>query len=135
METISWDSSFSVGVARLDEQHKRIIGMINLMISAPDNTVKSETISETLTRMTQYAEEHFVTEEQLMEDHGYPDFLAHRDEHREFWKKTETLCMDTMQEHTDLPVDILEFLRGWWNQHILTTDMKYRTFFNERGVK
>jgi hemerythrin len=135
MDKISWDASFSVGVEKLDEQHQRIIGMINLMLSDPEAAVDSETTSEALTRMTQYANEHFKVEEQLMEDHEYPDLAAHKLEHKAFRKSTAMLCVDTMQKYADVPDDILKYLKDWWTRHILITDMKYRSFFNERGVK
>ena len=135
MERISWDTSFSVGVHSIDEQHKRLINMPNKMIDAPDATVESETISDTLTKMTEYTQEHFEAEEQLMEEYKYPDLPTHREVHRAFQEKAATLCIETMDGKTEVPADILDYLKKWWTQHILVTDMKYKDFFEERGVR
>ena len=135
MEKIRWDESFSVGVAQIDEQHKGMINMINLLLAEPEADVRSETVSELLTRMTKYAGEHFETEEGLLAEHGYPELAAHREEHLAFRKKAAGLCFDTMGGRTSVPADVLNYLREWLTQHILTTDMRYRPFFKERGIK
>ena len=66
MDRIDWDPSFSVGVATLDKQHRQIVDMINLLLSDLDATVRSETISDLLTKLTTYASNHFKTEERLL---------------------------------------------------------------------
>lgn len=135
MERIEWNSSFSVGVARLDEQHQRVVHMINRLIEAPGATVRSETISDLLGDLTRYAREHFRTEEQLMEEHGYPDLAPHKEEHRTYRVKIVAFCRAAMVHEDAVPAELLHFMRDWWLQHILEADMKFRDFFVERGVR
>ena len=59
MDEIVWQESFSVGVKDLDDQHKQLIKMINTLINQKDVKVNSETISDLLTELTKYAEDHF----------------------------------------------------------------------------
>ena len=70
MEKIMWDETFSVGVRDLDAQHKQIIILVNTLIEMSDAKVDSEIISDTLTKMTQYAIDHFKKEEQYMLEYG-----------------------------------------------------------------
>ncbi|MCF6159396.1 MAG: bacteriohemerythrin [wastewater metagenome] len=135
MEKILWDESFSVGVRDLDNQHKQILIIVNTLIEMNDAKVNSEIISDTLTKMTQYSLEHFTKEEQYMLDYGYPEYLSHRKQHLEFKKKTSDFCMETMAHKMAVPVEIFVYLRSWWRNHILKEDMKYKKFFNERGLK
>jgi hemerythrin-like metal-binding protein len=65
MEQITWTEDFSVGVVRLDEQHKRLIQMINRLIAKPQTTTESEMVSDLLSDMTNYAQKHFAAEEEL----------------------------------------------------------------------
>ncbi len=134
MDKIDWNPSFSVGVALLDEQHKQIISMINLLFSDSEATVRSETISELLTRMTKYANDHFKTEEGLLEKNGYPQLFAHKEVHKTYRLKVLALCQETMDHKASVPEGLLQYLMEWWVNHILKTDMKYRSFFMERGV-
>ena len=134
MEKIVWNQSFSVGVARLDEQHKKIINMINLLRSKPEVDVRSETVSELLTRLTRYASDHFATEEQLLVEYGYPEVAAHKEAHRAYRMKVVALCQDTMDHNAAVPDELLRFLGDWWVNHILGADMRYSSLLMERGV-
>ncbi len=133
METIIWNESFSVGVRELDEQHKELIRMINKLIETRDTKVDSEMISDILTKMTKYAGYHFQTEEQYMIEYDYPDYSSHREQHKEFRKKTVAFCMDTMAYKETIPTEILSYLKNWLTNHILKSDIKYKSFFNEKG--
>lgn len=135
MEKIEWDHSSSVGVKLLDEQHKQIVDMINLLVSDSDTTVFSETISELLTKLTRYAIEHFQAEESLLEEHGYSDLDCHKEEHIEFRINILALCQATIKHQESVPAELLQVMRDWLMNHILQSDMKYKPFFEERGVK
>jgi hemerythrin-like metal-binding protein len=135
MERIDWNPSFSVGVKALDEEHERIVRMINLLISDPGATVRSETISELLDRLTKYASDHFRTEEQFLEEYGYPDLAGHKEEHKAYRIKMVALCQATTRHEESVPAELLKFIGDWWKNHILEADMKYRPFLTERGVK
>lgn len=135
MEKVEWDDGFSVGVKKLDEQHRKIIGIINKLIDASNLSVDSELISDALMEMTQYASDHFETEEHLMMEYKYPDYKSNKDHHIEFRKRTAGFSMDTLQYKRTVPTEILTYLKEWWVDHILKVDMKYKAFFVERGVK
>ena len=131
---MQWDPSFSVGVAMLDEQHKGIIDMINQLLADPKEDVDSETISHVLNKMTRYAIDHFETEERLMAVHKFPELSAHQEMHTAFRKKTVGFCLDTMTNKDSVIDEIFQYLKDWWTDHILKSDMKFRPFFQERGV-
>jgi hemerythrin len=135
MEKITWGENFSVGVRDLDAQHKQIVIMVNTLIEMNETKVDSEIISDTLTKMTQYAIEHFQKEEQYMLDYGYPEYSSQRKQHQEFKKKTVDFCMETMLHKTTVPTEIFTYLKLWWTNHILQEDMKYKKFFNDRGLR
>ncbi|MEA3350613.1 MAG: hypothetical protein U9Q82_08340, partial [Chloroflexota bacterium] len=48
------------------QQQKMLIAMINKLIEAQDAPIRSETISDIVTRMTDYAQYHFWTKEKLI---------------------------------------------------------------------
>ncbi len=135
VEKIVWNSSFSVGVATLDLQHKRIIEMINRLISSEDLSVSSETVSDLLTKLREYADAHFRAEEEVLAEHGYPDLATQKAEHLEYRRKYVTFCRDTMAKNDAVPEALLAFLKQWWTEHVLVSDMEYRAFLEERGVR
>jgi hemerythrin len=134
MEKIIWNESLSVGVAEIDRQHKQLVDILNQLLGMDGVTVDSETISDTLTRMTDYADYHFKSEEGFMQKYAYPDYATHRREHIAFMRKTAELAMGTMVYRKTVPTDMLEYLKTWLVEHILVSDMKYKQFFNQKGI-
>ncbi len=135
MEKLIWDETFSVGVEILDEQHKKLIKMLNAMIEAPGTDVGSELVSEVLTQMQQYATKHFSQEEEYMIKYGYMYYDQHKAEHKQYMKKMAMLCIETMRQRKAVPTEMLEFLKSWWVNHILKNDMQYKALFNSMGLK
>lgn len=131
MDKINWSSKYSVGIGIIDEQHKRIILMINKIIKEKDANTGSEVISELITRMMQYAREHFKTEENLLIEHGYPYFEEHKSEHMAYHKKAVAFTVATPMGIEDVPEKMKDFLITWWENHILVEDMKYKDFFSK----
>ncbi len=134
MQEITWTEDFSVGVEKLDEQHKILIGMINKLISDPQATTRSETVSQVLGEMTDYALGHFAFEESLMAEHGYPQKKEHLKEHAAFKETTGKFGAATAIDVHGIPEMLLEHLSGWLTHHILEVDMAYKPFFEARGV-
>ena len=134
IELIKWTDEFSVGVARMDEQHRRLIRMINRLLQKPEATTQSESISDLLTEMTGYASEHFRAEEELMSEYGYPRLEDQRLQHKEFRRKTVDFCSATTIGASSVPNTMLTYLREWLVHHILREDMEYKSFFQDKGL-
>ena len=134
MEKLSWDQSLSVGVAEIDREHKQIIEILNLLISDPEANTQSESISETLNMLMQYAQAHFKTEVDLMKKHGYPGLAVHREAHTAFMEKLVAFCLGAMEQQETIPTELVQYITGWLDEHILQEDMKYVSFFKKHGV-
>lgn len=128
MDQIVWSEEFNIGVPKIDRQHKTIVNMLNRLLSASGITTDSETVSDLLTEMTRYAQEHFTAEERFLKEHGYPDLEAHKKQHFYYQKHTVELCTETMKGMQAVPDKLLAHLHKWWVHHILIEDMKYKLF-------
>ena len=134
MEKFNWSSKYSVGVGVIDEQHKRLVLMINRLIGAKEVETGSETISELITQMTQYAQEHFKFEEDLLAEFGFPQLDQHKQIHIKFRKKVADLCMAVPLDVSAVPQVMLNFLVKWLKNHILHEDMSYKSHLNKKGI-
>jgi hemerythrin len=134
VEKIIWTQALSVGVDVFDEHHKMIILMINRLIDTQNSATDSETISDLLSRMTRYAQQHLKTEEKLMVEYGYPLYEQHKSEHVAYIKKTIDFCTAAQIGVNGLPKGLLNYLRSWWEEHIQNGDKAYRAFFNGIGI-
>ncbi len=133
MNSINWDSSYTVRIDELDDQNKQILKTINSISECANLSVRSGKISDILNELTIHARKHFQMEETLLEKHGYPELSHQKEEHKAFRIKIVALCEDTMQRKESVPADIQEFLNDWWTNHILKSDLKYHSFFKRAG--
>lgn len=135
MQQIKWTEKFSVGVRKFDEQHKKLIGIFNQLDENFSGTFDKELTTNTLAEMTVYAWTHFQEEERLMKEFGYPDYEGHKKQHSAYQERVESFCIADLHQEGNLPNQLISFLRGWWMHHILEEDMKYKNFFNEKGLQ
>jgi hemerythrin len=134
MEKVTWDAKLSIGIEEIDRQHKQLIAMLNQLIELEGVSVDSETISDTLTKMTDYADYHFNSEEQFMLEHAYPEYETHKREHVEFMRKTAELSMGTMMYKKTVPAELLTYLKEWLVEHIMASDRQIKTYIEQSGL-
>jgi len=135
METINWKNEFSVGVKEMDEQHKKLLGMINRLIEEQHTLTDPRTIADLLTEMTDYAQVHFRAEEFLMAEYGYEQKSTQEKQHQAFIDKTISFYSATDIGPNVLSVALLDYLGTWLVGHILQEDMKYKDFFRSKGLR
>ena len=84
MGKMVWDGTLSVDIGEIDNQHKRLIELINRRNEAVEDGSWSNKIvilSEVLLEMIDYLDDHLSTEENYMIECKFPYFEAHREEH------------------------------------------------------
>ena len=118
----------------MDIQHKKLLAMINRLIEEQKVLTDPKTIADLLMKMTDYAEEHFRAEEYLMAEYGYEQKTAHEKKHRTFIDTTVSFYSATDIGPNILSNALLEYLSSWLVDHILGEDMKYREFFQGKGL-
>jgi len=135
MEIINWKNEFSVGVQEMDDQHKKLIGMINRLIAEQHTLTDPKTIAELLTDMTDYAQVHFRAEEYLMAEYGYDRKSRQEEQHKAFIDKTISFYSASDLGPNILSEALLDYLGIWLVNHILNEDMKYKDFFRSKGLR
>ena len=134
MESINWKDEFSVGVKEMDDQHKKLLAMINKLIIEQKTLTDPKTIADLLTEMTDYAQVHFRAEEYLMAEYGYEQKTLQEKQHQAFIDKTISFCSASDIGPNILSTALLDYLGTWLVEHILQEDMKYKEFFRSKGL-
>lgn len=135
MALFAWDDKFSVGVREIDEQHKRLIGMINELHDGMKSGGGKAVVAPILKRLVDYTLYHFSTEERYMSQHRYPGELAHKAEHKKFTDKVMDFHQKFDAGTAAVSLELMTFLKGWLTDHIMGTDKKYSKHFNDHGLK
>ncbi len=81
MSLFSWKEKYSVNVREIDEQHKKLIGMIAQLDDAMREGKGKQVLDKTLQDLIGYTRTHFMTEERIMKANGYPDYEEQKTKH------------------------------------------------------
>ena len=125
MALLTWYDSFSVGIEKIDDQHKKFFELVNDVYSAMETNKGSAAIDQILKELQDYVVYHFNTEESWMETCNYPEIEDHRRIHREAVMEVNKLILQYQQVKKEILFDLLKFLSDWIRRHILEIDRKY----------
>ncbi|NMG73269.1 hemerythrin domain-containing protein [Aromatoleum diolicum] len=123
MIDIRWDSKFEVGHPRIDPEHRVFVDLIRTVSLEAEKNCTREKALRLLLEVRKYAEFHFISEENIMLDIGYPDYEEHRDEHAWLLRRLEH---ETHLYYTgDAPLEHLaHFMFDWFARHTTVDDKK-----------
>ncbi len=134
MTSVTWNASFSVKVASLDEDHKKMFSLINNLHEAMSRGKGAVVVPHLVQELGNYAEHHFAEEESLMERTKYPELVSHRHDHQKFVKQLEQFQQDLAAGRFVSSVPVVVFLDTWLSNHIAGADCKYSQHLNENGI-
>lgn len=135
MALIDWNADFSVNVAEIDNQHQKLVGMINQLNDAMKQRKGKDVLGAIINNLFAYTATHFETEEKYFTQLHYPDTDNHKELHRNFVKKVSEFKNGHDGGQVALTVEVMRFLKDWLSSHIQGADRKYAPWFNERGLR
>ncbi len=134
MALVQWNDTFSVKIGEIDDQHKKLIKMINDLQDAMRAGKGKEILAPILNGLIRYTTEHFSTEEKYFERFSYPEAATHMEEHAKFIQQVAAFKADFESGKIGLTIKLMDFLSDWLQHHIMNIDKKYSAFFIEKGL-
>ena len=126
MDSFRWDSCFVTGLHGVDEQHRKLVDLINrfgtLVMQAHGTTAHD--MERVFGELADYAEFHFRDEEEMMARRQIDPrfFELHRHEHATFLRDLAQMHTGMSNGAGDEASSMLRFLTNWLAYHILGTD-------------
>lgn len=127
IEMIVWsDEVYSLGIRKIDEQHKQLIGLLNVLHNQRESNDR-ELIDKVFTTLVAYTKNHFSDEMKFLEKIHFPNIKPHHAQHEKF---VETVMnLKTQFDKQDGSPKVLEqlttLLANWLTHHILVEDKAY----------
>lgn len=134
MALITWSDSYSVKVKKFDDQHKKLINMVNDLHDAMKVGKGKEALEKILAGLIQYTSSHFTDEENLMKQYNYPGYATQKKEHSLLVIQVLDLQKNYHEGKAVLSQAVMTFLKDWLQKHIQGEDKKYGPFLNSKGV-
>jgi hemerythrin len=132
---VEWSDALSVGVEQIDNEHKKLVGLLNELHRALQAGMGQGALGGVLDGLYQYTCYHFAHEEILFRRSNYPGYEKHRRQHRNLTAKVLEIYEDFQTGSAEvLPEQVLEFLKTWLSQHIMGADREFGTYLNANPV-
>ena len=131
MKDIVWDTILSVGVDEIDDDHRKLVNIFNLLNHSVMDEEPQDYIAATLEELINCTVWHFSHEERLMLKHRYEGIEEHQAEHQELIQGARELQQAILQADKYVVDEHIEFLERWLTEHILTTDLRLGSYLSQ----
>jgi hemerythrin len=135
MAFVQWSDRLSVGIEAIDDQHKKLVSIVNRLYNAMKEKKGSEILGDVLSELIEYTKYHFTTEETVMKNNAYPHYLSHKSSHSQLVEKVMDLDIELKAGKIALSVQVFQFLKDWLVNHIQGEDKKYAPYLSTVTVK
>jgi len=131
-DSVVWDNGYSVGLPHIDEQHKKLVNMINDLFQScqKESSIAKVAFARAFGNAAEYAQTHFQLEEEFLKQAGYPDLEKHKKEHASFMTEVWGYFKRSKEDNT-MYLELPRFLKKWLLNHIAVTDKQYAAFLGK----
>jgi hemerythrin-like metal-binding protein len=132
---ITWNDAWSVGVDAIDDEHKKLVDILQRLFGALITVQAKSHIKGLVDELMDYADYHFKNEEAIMEKYDYPHLEEHKAQHIALGNSvagTKDLILEKGGTE-EIGDEVYQFLKSWLINHILDADMQYKDFLDGRS--
>lgn len=125
IDIFPWNDNFNTGLTRVDEQHRKLVQMLNFLASHIALGAPREVLGQTFNALSDYAAYHFETEEAIWHAQlaGDPCEIEHQAQHQAFVEEVSRLKTSlASRASAEVAEETLAFLARWLAAHILESD-------------
>ncbi len=131
---VTWSDIYSIGSEKIDNQHKKLIDLINTLFNSFSEGNAEKIIPDIIKELTEYSHYHFKTEEDLFEKYNYAEKEEHIQKHKEFIEQIDKWKDKMLHKDKNLHYELMNYLKKWLLEHIKGDDFKYRDFFKKNNI-
>lgn len=124
MDKIEWSDAYLIGIESLDYQHKKLFDLVNLFFETAETSKFQNLVGPVLSGLLAYTKSHFVLEEAVMQEAGYPEFATHQAQHQWLRLQVEKASNRLNNNQTIDRAALANFLKEWLTEHIASEDKK-----------
>jgi hemerythrin len=135
MEILKWDDSMSVQIQEIDDQHKKLISLLNNFYTELQDGSVREKLGKLLDGLLEYTDFHFTTEENYMQKFNFEGFESHKNEHAAFIEKVQDVKKRYDEGKMVVSPEVTNYIKDWLVKHIKGTDQEYIQCFRENGLQ
>ncbi|RLJ20530.1 hemerythrin [bacterium endosymbiont of Escarpia laminata] len=120
--SMEWQKKFEVGHYKIDLEHRVFFELVKSIAAAEAHGASRDKIRRLIAETAKYAEFHFLSEENIMIDVGYPEFEEHREHHQSLMRNMQKYVVSFESGDSNIH-DLVGFLLDWFVKHTTTEDL------------
>ena len=135
---MEWTPGLSVGIGKIDEQHRELFRKINDLVDAIKHSTCKYKIGDVVKFLEDYVIFHFGEEEDYMREHDYPGYDAHKKQHQEFMDNLAAIKAELPKLEGGkkpgsygLSVEVNRVVVDWILEHIAKIDKNLGAFLRD----
>jgi methyl-accepting chemotaxis protein len=127
---IDWSDLLSVGIDKMDDEHKELFTRINKLLSALLGGSDDYSIVEIISFINEYVDFHFRDEENMLAKYNYPKLAEHKKLHAIYENEFSAIEKQLSQGQFDasLLIEIQDKVVNWLLDHIAVADKAYGVY-------
>ncbi len=130
---IVWTDKYSVGVPSVDEQHQRLIELMNELDEVIQKGRHFDEVVSVVDGLVGYTKKHFRDEERYMAEIGYPGIEEHKVSHTQLINEVNSFTKELDHRDPEVMDRLLVFLKSWLIGHIIGIDKKYGAYAKKKS--
>ena len=134
MSKIEWSDDLSVKITKFDNEHKRLVELLNKLNDAMSQGQGQKVLSQILSELSSYTKTHFKSEEDAMTKYNYPGLAEQKAQHTDFINKISDMQTQYNAGTLSMSISVFHFILNWIQNHIKKEDKKYSDFFIKNGM-
>ena len=131
MKELVWDDVLCVDVDEIDDNHRKLMGIVNSLSRAMADDVSLNYLEAILDDLINFTAYHFSHEERLMLKYGYQGYEHHKVQHTGLIGSAKKVRQGILQMEETAATQEFEFLEGWLTEHILADERALSSFLIE----
>lgn len=131
MKDIVWSKILSVGIDEIDEDHRKLVNIFNMLNQAVTEGESADYLAAILDELIKCTAWHFSHEERLMLKYRYDGIDEHKAEHQDLIKTAKELQQQILQVDKPVADENIVALERWLTEHIFTTDMRLGSYLSQ----
>ena len=135
MGQIQWRAELETGIQAIDQQHQEFLRRLNLLLDACATGKGGEELQEAIDFVERYAHAHFMNEERMIHEAGYPHTQGHLDAHAQFFEDLAEIKQKTKEPGNGLAglLAMNHLMANWFIKHIGQSDKAFAQFYRSTG--
>lgn len=127
---LTWHQNFSSGNMIIDEQHKELFSLANLLISSSMKLQSDDAQNHAIMAFVGYIRKHFEDEEYILRETDFPEseLTAHAELHKELLDRIEKLCNKENLTPNDVMNIGMILIQEVVYEHMIKEDTKFYSY-------